>query len=154
MCLWSLIYVGRNNLLRPPCSTSLKLYLIIRSDNETLWQSIYPEGVAHSCSVKKVSQSFPNFLQSFPNFAGNHLCRSFFFNKVAALRPPVFNLIKKETPALVFYSELCKIFWEHLLSGAPADDCSCIFSKIFMTANFSFCNYDITNCFIISFLSE
>ena len=36
----------------------------------------------------------------------------------------------------------------------PGDDCSYIFSEIFMTANSSFCNYNVINSFITSFVSE
>ena len=39
-------------------------------------------------------------------FTGKHLCQSFFFNKVAALRA---TFIKKETLAQVFSCEFCEI---------------------------------------------
>ena len=84
----------------------------------------------------------------------NHLCRSFFFNKVAGLRPPAFNFIKKGTLTLVFSRTFCKIFENTYFVEPPGEDCSYVFSKLFMTGNFSFCNYNVTNSFIISFISE
>ena len=60
---------------------------------------IYPEAVVHSCSVKKVSSKFCKLHRKPP-------VSESLFNKVAGLRPPAFNFIKKETPALVFSSEI------------------------------------------------
>ena len=48
---------------------------------------LYTEAVAQRCSVKKV------FLEISQKFTGKHLCQSFFFNKVAGLRPA--TLLKK-----------------------------------------------------------
>ena len=48
-------------------------------------------------------------LKNFAKFPGKHLCQGLFFNKVAGLRTK-FKLIKKESLALVFFCELCKIF--------------------------------------------
>ena len=39
------------------------------------------EAVVRSCSVKKV------FFKNFAKFTGKNLCKSFFFNKTAGLRP-------------------------------------------------------------------
>ena len=61
---------------------------------------IYPEVV-----VQKQSSRSSRALQ-----AGNHLCRSLFFNKVAGLRPSVCNLLKEESRVLIFSFEFCKIF--------------------------------------------
>ena len=75
---------------------------------------INPEAVVHGYSVKKVSSTFCKLWKR----------RSLCFNKIAGLRPPVFNFVKKETPALVFSSEFCKIFEntcfvEHQRTTAP-----------------------------------
>ena len=66
------------------------------------------------CSAKK------SVLRNFTKFAGKHLCRSLFFNKVADL---ACNVIEKETPAQVFSCEFCGIsennfFTEHLWTTA------------------------------------
>ena len=58
-------------------------------------------------------------LRNFAKFTGKHLCQSFFFNKVAGLKPN----IKKETLAQVFSGEFCEIsknifFTEHLFATA------------------------------------
>ena len=50
-----------------------------------------------------------DILRNFAKFPGKHLCQSLFFNKVEGLRPEACNLIKKETLAHVFSSELCEI---------------------------------------------
>ena len=65
------------------------------------------------CSVIK------GVLRNFAKFTGKHLCQSLFFNKVAGLRPPASNFIKKWTPAQLLSCEFCKIsknsfFIEHL----------------------------------------
>ena len=86
-------------------SSSFYLCVILSSDTETLWYNIliYPEAVVHSCSVKKVFKIFAG------NFTGNHRCEGLFFlKKIAGWGPPVLDFVKKETPALVFSSELCK----------------------------------------------
>ena len=46
-------------------------------------------------------------LKNFTNFTGKHLCQSFFFNKVVALRPV--TLLKKETLVQVFSCEFCEV---------------------------------------------
>ena len=88
-----------------------------------------PTGKKQSCRV----------LQTFANFTGSHLCCSLVFKKVADLRSPVYNFIKKETQALVFPGELCKIFKntyfvEQLRMTVP------IYSATFST-------YDVVNSF-------
>ena len=54
------------------------------------------------CSVKEV------VLRNFAKFTGKHLCQSLFSDKVVGLGPA--TLLKKETLALVFFCEFCKIF--------------------------------------------
>ena len=56
------------------------------------------------CSIRKA------VLKNFVKFTGKHLCQSFFFNKVADLRPKACNFIKKETLAQMLSCEFCKIF--------------------------------------------
>ena len=46
-------------------------------------------------------------LRYFAKFTGKHLCESFFFNKVAGLRPAKF--IEKEILAQVFSCKFCEI---------------------------------------------
>ena len=58
-------------------------------------------------------------LKNFAKLTGKHLCWILFYNKVAGLRTEACNLIKKETPAKVFFFEFCEIskniiFTEHL----------------------------------------
>ena len=48
-------------------------------------------------------------LKNFAKFTGKHLCWSL-FNKVIGLRPEACNVIKKETPTLVFPCGFYKIF--------------------------------------------
>ena len=76
-------------------------------------------------------------LQNFENF---YLCRSVLVKELEAS----FLQLHQKTPALMFSGEFCKIcrntyFIEHLGTTAPT------FSKVFMTANFSYCNYDVVN---------
>ena len=52
-----------------------------------LFDSQFMKAVARRCSVKKSG------LRNFAKFTGKHLCQSFFFNKVADLRPE--TLLKK-----------------------------------------------------------
>ena len=97
---------------------------------------IYPEAVVHSCSVKKM---FFKILET-------STCAGVFSNKVAGLRPPSNNSLKKKTAALVFSCGFCKIFKntyfvEHLRT------LHLHISEIFMTTNFSFWNYDVINFF-------
>ena len=59
-----------------------------------------------------------------------------------------FLQLHQKTPAVMFSCEFCKIFKttyfaELLRTTAPT------ISKIFMTANFSYCNYDGVNSFNI-----
>ena len=61
------------------------------------------------CSVKK------DVLKNTAKITGNHLLQSFFFNKVAALRPQACNFIKKEALAQVFSCEFCEIFKDTFL---------------------------------------
>ena len=75
------------------------------------------EAVVRRCSVRK------GVLRKFAKFTGKHLCQSFFFNKVAGLRPATLlkkklwhrcfpeacNFIKKETLAQVFSCEFCEL---------------------------------------------
>ena len=53
---------------------------------------IYPEAVVHSCSVTKM---FLKILQT-------STCAGVFFNKVAGLRSPSYNFIKKDSGAGTF----------------------------------------------------
>ena len=103
---------------------------------------MYPEAVVHRCSIKKVPSRFCQLHRKLS-------CRSLFFNKVVRLKPPAFNFIKEETPALVSSSEFRKAFGKTYF-----DNCSYILSELFITANFSFGYYDVTDPFIISFISE
>ena len=64
-------------------------------------------------------------LKNFSKFTGKHLCWSFFFNKVADLRPA--TLLKKETPTQLFSYSFCEIFKntyfvEHLRTVASKRD--------------------------------
>ena len=72
-------------------------------------------------------------LTSFKMFTGKYLCRSLFLNKVAGLsstaRPS--NLLKKDTPTLVFSYQYCEIlkntyFEEHLQKAASEYGLNCI----------------------------
>ena len=56
-------------------------------------------------------------LKNFAKFTGKHLWQSFFFNKVAGLRPS--NFIKKETLPQVFSCEFCKIFKSTYFNRTP-----------------------------------
>ena len=74
------------------------------------------KSIYRRCSVRK------GVLRYFAKFTGKHLCQSLFFKKIADL-PKVCNFIKKETLALVFSCEVCKIskntfFTEHFLATA------------------------------------
>ena len=78
--------------------------------------------VTYKClCIKEAATGGVDILRNFAKFTGKHLCRSFFFNKVAG--------IKNETLAQVFsckFYEIFKntLFTEHLLetaSGIPND---------------------------------
>ena len=72
------------------------------------------------CSIKKA------VLRIFSKFTGNHLCQSFFFNKVAGPKgfikkgalEQVCNFIKKRLWHSCFPMNFAK-FWEHLSYRAP-----------------------------------
>ena len=79
-------------------------------------------------------------LRNFAKFRGKHLRQSFFFNKVAGLRPQACNFIKKEALTLVFSCEFCEIsknifFTEHLRTTASA-----LFKEFQLQGNFTLPN--------------
>ena len=75
---FSFIIILRNLTLNN-CSFQIVIYLLIRNR----CRSSCPEPPQVFC--RKV------VLRNFVKFKGKHLCQSFFFNKVAGLRPPVRN---------------------------------------------------------------
>ena len=76
-----------------------------------------------SCNGKKLRSSHQKFpvrkgvLRNFAKFKGKHLYQSFFFNKVAGLRPA--TLFKKETLAQVFSCEFSEIFKNAFFQRTP-----------------------------------
>ena len=52
----------------------------------------------------------------FRKLTGKHLCQSFFFIKIAGLRPEASTLLKTETLPLVFSCEFCEIFKNTVLT--------------------------------------
>ena len=67
------------------------------------------------CSVRKV------VLRNFVKFTGKHLCQSFFFSKVAGLRPA--TLLKKRDSVISVFLRILRNLQEHLFYRAPLDDC-------------------------------
>ena len=86
------------------------------------------------------------FLRNFANFTGNHLCQSFFFNKIPGL---ACNFIKKETLAQFFSCEVSKIskntfFTEHLWATASGSNLKRLYwntSFFDATTNISYSSY-------------
>ena len=77
--------------------------------------------------------------RNFTKCTGKHLCQSFFFNKVAGLRPEACNFIKNEALAQVFFCEFCEIskntlFTEHLWT--TASECWQHFRVTFKTVEY------------------
>ena len=73
---------------------------------------IYPEEVVHICFVKIV---FFKILET-------STCAGVFFNKVADLRPPSYDSLKKDASAGIF-RWILQNFSEHVLRRTPANDC-------------------------------
>ena len=61
-------------------------------------------------------------LKNFAKFTGKHLCRSFFFNKIAGLRPV--NLLNEELRNRCFPVNFAK-FLETSFYRTPPGDCFC-----------------------------
>ena len=84
----------------------------------------YSNAVTQRCSVKEV------ILKISQNSQKNTLCQSFFFNKVAGLRPQDCNFIKKEDLAHVFFYEVCKNFKSIFFYRTPLVAASRYFTKM------------------------
>ena len=67
-------------------------------------------------------------LTNFAKFRGKHQSQSFFFNKVAGLRPQACNFIKKEALTQVFSCEFCEISKNIICNRAPPVTASVIFT--------------------------
>ena len=123
--------------------------LIISSDTQTLWLIFWynQKSVVHSYSVKK------GVFQYFANFTGNHVCRSPFLIKLQVWGSRPSTLLKKRLRHWCFPVNFPK-FLKIPTCETPGDDCSYIFNEIFMTTDSYFCNYNVINSSIISFISE
>ena len=97
------------------CRVKYNLFKIGKLKKLISTKNNYSEAVARGCSVRK------GVLRNFENFTGKYLCQSFFFHKVADLRPA--TLLKKRLWHRCFFSEFCEIsnntfFTEYLLATA------------------------------------
>ena len=74
---------------------------------------IFDNGKYKKHATNKIRSSRPKVfckkgvLKNFAKFTGKHLCQSFFFNKVAALRPAI---LLKKTLAQMFSCEFCEVY--------------------------------------------
>ena len=100
---------------------------------------------AKSCIVNNCARLFckTSVLQKFENF---HLRQSPFFNKVVGLRPPSYNFIKKRLRGC-FPMNFAKFLRTSTLWNTYRLLLLLRFSNVFMTTNFSFCNYQVINSF-------
>ena len=73
-------------------------------------------------------------LRNFAKFTGKHFCQGLFFNKVAGSC----NFFKKETLALVFSCEFCKISKNTLSHRKPPVAASVYIMKVFSKRLFKF----------------
>ena len=76
--------------------------------NSLCWSLFFQKQPPEVFCKKRCSSKFRTKL------TGKHLCQSFFFNKVAVLRPA--NVFKKETLAQVFSCEFREIFKNNFLT--------------------------------------